>query len=68
LFQTRHQSPKLEHVKFFLAEKKPLAVSHDGSPIEDTSENDDDFPSFMFGRSDATKSWKRLVMQLPTPL
>ena len=37
-----HFDAKLEHVKRFLAEQKPLAVSRDGSPTE-TSEGGDDF-------------------------
>ena len=59
-----HFDSKLEHVKLFLAEQKPLAVSRDGSPTEDTSGTDNDFPSFIFGESDA-RSGKKLVMQLP---
>jgi hypothetical protein len=37
---------QLEHVKLFLAEQKPLAVSRDGSPT-DTSGTDSDFPPFI---------------------
>ena len=37
-----HFDAKLEHVKHFLAEQKPLAVSRDGSPTE-TSEGGEDF-------------------------
>ncbi|KAK2460663.1 hypothetical protein APHAL10511_007133 [Amanita phalloides] len=44
-----HFDPHLEHVKLFLAEQKPLAVSRDGSPTDDTSGTDSDFPSFIFG-------------------
>ena len=40
---------QLEHVKLFLAEQKPLAVSRDGSPTTDTSGTDNDFPSFIYG-------------------
>ncbi|KAF9464610.1 putative phosphatase regulatory subunit-domain-containing protein [Collybia nuda] len=59
-----HFDSKLEHVKLFLAEQKPLAVSRDGSPTEDTSGTDNDFPSFIFGDGDA-KPKKTLVMQVP---
>lgn len=59
-----HFDSKLEHVKLFLSEQKPLAVSRDGSPTEDTSGTDSDFPSFVFGNSEATKSGKRIIMQL----
>jgi len=38
-----------EHVKLFLAEQKPLAVSRDGSPTDDTSGTDSDFPGFIYG-------------------
>ncbi|EMD34337.1 carbohydrate-binding module family 21 protein [Gelatoporia subvermispora B] len=44
-----HFDAKLEHVKLFLAEQKPLAVSRDGSPTLDTSGTDSDFPTFIFG-------------------
>lgn len=37
-----HFDAKLEHVKHFLTEQKPLAVSRDGSPTE-TSEGGEDF-------------------------
>jgi hypothetical protein len=59
-----HFDSKLEHVKLFLAEQKPLAVSRDGSPTEDTSGTDNDFPSFIFGDSDTMRSGKRLVLHV----
>ncbi|KIY68748.1 carbohydrate-binding module family 21 protein [Cylindrobasidium torrendii FP15055 ss-10] len=46
---------QLEHVKLFLAEQKPLAVSHNGSPT-DTSGTDSDFPDFIFG-DDKPAAW-----------
>ncbi|KAF9060709.1 putative phosphatase regulatory subunit-domain-containing protein [Rhodocollybia butyracea] len=46
---------RLEHVKLFLAEQRPLAVSRDGSPTDDTSGTESDFPSFIFGKSKALK-------------
>ncbi|KAF9453653.1 carbohydrate-binding module family 21 protein [Macrolepiota fuliginosa MF-IS2] len=59
-----HFDAKLEHVKLFLAEQKPLAVSRDGSPTEDTSGTDSDFPTFIYGDDDDTRrSRKRLVMR-----
>lgn len=60
-----HFDAKLEHVKLFLAEQKPLAVSRDGSPTEDTSGTDSDFPPFIFGDGDERWSKRKLVMQLP---
>ncbi|KAF7298408.1 CBM21 domain-containing protein [Mycena kentingensis (nom. inval.)] len=45
-----HFPSQLEQVKLFLAEQKPLAVSRDGSPTDDTS-GTEDFPDFIFGRS-----------------
>ncbi|KAI0792696.1 putative phosphatase regulatory subunit-domain-containing protein [Abortiporus biennis] len=51
-----HFDAKLEHVKLFLAEQKPLAVSRDGSPTDDTSGTDSDFPSFIYGKEDEKKS------------
>lgn len=59
-----HFDAQLEHVKLFLAEQKPLAVSRDGSPT-DTSGTDNDFPSFIFGHSsDEERTRKSLVMQV----
>ncbi|KAJ3562811.1 hypothetical protein NP233_g9345 [Leucocoprinus birnbaumii] len=59
-----HFDPQLEHIKLFLAEQKPLAVSRDGSPTEDTSGTDSDFPSFIYGKDDeARPSRKKLVMR-----
>lgn len=58
-----HFDAHLEHVKLFLAEQKPLAVSRDGSPTEDTSGTDTDFPSFIYGDTRERKVTKNLVMQ-----
>ncbi|KAI0081414.1 hypothetical protein K474DRAFT_1340251 [Panus rudis PR-1116 ss-1] len=44
-----HFDSQLEHVKLFLAEQKPAAVSRDGSPTDDTSGTESDFPSFIYG-------------------
>jgi Carbohydrate/starch-binding module (family 21) len=60
---------QLEHVKLFLAEQKPLAVSRDGSPT-DTSGTDSEFPPFIYGR-DVDFSERELVMHridVPTAL
>ncbi|KIY62400.1 carbohydrate-binding module family 21 protein [Cylindrobasidium torrendii FP15055 ss-10] len=38
---------QLERVKLFIADQKPVAVSRDGSPTDDT--DDSDFPSFIYG-------------------
>lgn len=63
-----HFDSKLEHIKLFLAEQKPLAVSRDGSPNSDTS-GTDDFPSFIYG--DPPKAQKQVQMSIrnmpPTP-
>ncbi|RDB24260.1 hypothetical protein Hypma_008575 [Hypsizygus marmoreus] len=58
-----HFDSKLEHVKLFLAEQKPLAVSRDGSPTDDTSGTDSDFPSFIFG--DTRKTLEMKVPNMP---
>ncbi|TCD67981.1 hypothetical protein EIP91_011650 [Steccherinum ochraceum] len=55
-----HFDAQLEHIKLFLAEQKPLAVSRDGSPTDDTSGTDSDFPSFIFGHSDDERIRKSL--------
>ncbi|KAK0441359.1 putative phosphatase regulatory subunit-domain-containing protein [Armillaria borealis] len=57
-----HFDAQLEHVKLFLAEQKPLAVSRDGSPTDDTSGTDSDFPPFIFGEPYMSKH--RLVMNV----
>ncbi|KAG7453136.1 uncharacterized protein BT62DRAFT_925676 [Guyanagaster necrorhizus] len=57
-----HFDTQLEHVKLFLAEQKPLAVSRDGSPTDDTSGTDSDFPPFIFGEPYSSK--QRLVMNV----
>ena len=60
-----HFDSKLEHVKLFLAEQKPLAVSRDGSPTSDTS--GDEFPSFIYGNSNReNKHVKMLVPNMPS--
>ncbi|KAI6046674.1 putative phosphatase regulatory subunit-domain-containing protein [Pisolithus marmoratus] len=60
-----HFDSKLEHVKLFLAEQKPLAVSRDGSPNSDTS-GTDDFSSFAFGSPPkAQKQVKMSVRNMP---
>ncbi|KAJ8093592.1 hypothetical protein PM082_020451 [Marasmius tenuissimus] len=51
----------LERVKLFIAEQKPLAVSRDGSP---TDETDSDFPDFIFGREEK-KSLTMKLMNMP---
>ncbi|PPQ70063.1 hypothetical protein CVT24_003807 [Panaeolus cyanescens] len=60
-----HFDAKLEHVKLFLAEQKPLAVSRDGSPTDDTSGTDSDFPGFIYGGDgDERRPKRKLVMQV----
>ena len=59
-----HFDSQLEHVKLFLAEQKPLAVSRDGSPTDDTSGTDSDFPKSIYGEGDDWRSRKILHMQL----
>ena len=59
-----HFDAQLEHVKLFLAEQKPLAVSRDGSPTDDTSGTDSDFPKFIYGEGDDGRSCQKLLMQL----
>lgn len=62
-----HFDAQLEHVKLFLAEQKPLAVSRDGSPTE-TSEGDTTDTSFPFPRmTSTTLRLKGIVMPTPPP-
>jgi hypothetical protein len=58
-----HFDAHLEHVKLFLAEQKPLAVSRDGSPT-DTSGTDNEFPAFIYGHSSDEGSKGSLVMRV----
>lgn len=54
-----------EHVKLFLAEQKPLAVSRDGSPTDDTSGTESDFPSFIYGGlSDDERTRRSLAIEV----
>ena len=61
--------PQLEHVKFFVAKQKPLAVSRDGH-LTDTSGTDSEFPSFINDGRGGDLKERLLVMHridVPTP-
>ncbi|KAI1791542.1 putative phosphatase regulatory subunit-domain-containing protein [Ganoderma leucocontextum] len=57
-----HFDAHLEHVKLFLAEQKPLAISREGSPTDDTSGTESDFPSSIFGPTRVPEEEKMLIM------
>ncbi|KAI8999132.1 putative phosphatase regulatory subunit-domain-containing protein [Trametes punicea] len=57
-----HFDSQLEHVKLFLAEQKPLAISREGSPT-DTSGTESDFPSSIYGTRREEEE-KMLTMQV----
>src|SRR6266853_4617746 len=57
---------QLEHVKLFLAEQKPLAVSRDGS-LTDTSGTESEFPSFIYGRMDDFKERSLVMRRINVP-
>jgi hypothetical protein len=57
---------QLEHVKLFLAEQKPLAVSRDGSPT-DTSGTDSEFPPFIYARDDDLKDRPLVIYRIDVP-
>ncbi|THU96319.1 hypothetical protein K435DRAFT_97030 [Dendrothele bispora CBS 962.96] len=60
-----HFDAQLEHVKLFLAEQRPIAVSRDGSPTDETSGTESDFPSWIYGGGGGSgNSKKRLTMQV----
>ncbi|KAF7294582.1 CBM21 domain-containing protein [Mycena indigotica] len=61
-----HFNSQLEQVKLFLAEQKPLAVSRDGSPTDDTS-GTEDFPDYIFGRDAQTDDEGALEMTVEVP-
>ncbi|KAJ7491126.1 putative phosphatase regulatory subunit-domain-containing protein [Mycena latifolia] len=58
-----------EHVKLFLAAQRPLAVSRDGSPTEDTSGGEgSDFPEWIFGRErDEPLGRLEMAADVPSP-
>ncbi|KAI0696562.1 putative phosphatase regulatory subunit-domain-containing protein [Cerioporus squamosus] len=58
-----HFDARLERVKLFLAEQKPLAISREGSPT-DTSGTESDFPSAIYGSRRGEEEEKTLTMQL----
>ncbi|KAJ7891276.1 putative phosphatase regulatory subunit-domain-containing protein [Mycena olivaceomarginata] len=62
-----HFDAQLEHVKLFLAEQKPLAVSRDGSPTDDTSGTEGDFPSWAFGRDREEQGMLEMLVDVPPP-
>ncbi|KAJ7118895.1 putative phosphatase regulatory subunit-domain-containing protein [Mycena epipterygia] len=62
-----HFDTQLEHVKLFLAEQKPLAVSRDGSPTDDTSGTDGDFPEWIFGREREGLGRLEMLVDVPPP-
>ncbi|KAJ7144908.1 putative phosphatase regulatory subunit-domain-containing protein [Mycena crocata] len=62
-----HFDAQLEHVKLFLAEQKPLAVSRDGSPTEDTSGTDGDFPDWIFGGGAGRLGRLEMHVEVPPP-
>ncbi|KAK7449725.1 hypothetical protein VKT23_013200 [Stygiomarasmius scandens] len=57
-----HFDAQLEHIKLFLAEQRPIAVSRDGSPTDETSGTESDFPSWIYGNKDNSK--KKLTMEV----
>ncbi|KZT11126.1 carbohydrate-binding module family 21 protein [Laetiporus sulphureus 93-53] len=61
-----HFDAKLEHVKLFLAEQKPAAVSRDGSPTTDTSGTENDWPGWIYGAESRGRETKKgaLVMEV----
>ncbi|KAJ7184459.1 putative phosphatase regulatory subunit-domain-containing protein [Mycena filopes] len=62
-----HFDTQLEHVKLFLAEQKPLAVSRDGSPTDDTSGTEGDFPSWIYGGRGEAPGKLEMQVEVPPP-
>ncbi|KAI0035020.1 putative phosphatase regulatory subunit-domain-containing protein [Vararia minispora EC-137] len=61
LHKAVHFDAKLEHVKLFLAEQKPVAVSRDCSPTDDfDTTSADEFPSFIYGKDKGELVMQRL--------
>ncbi|KAM6500949.1 putative phosphatase regulatory subunit domain containing protein [Amanita muscaria] len=59
-----HFDTQLEHVKLFLSQQRPLAVSRDGSPTDDTSGTESDFPSFIYGFCNDKKATRAISMHV----
>jgi Carbohydrate/starch-binding module (family 21) len=62
-----HFDAHLEHVKLFLAEQRPLAVSRDGSPTE-TSEGDTTDSGFPFPRTPSVPLRLKPILLPSSPL
>ena len=55
---------RLDHVKLFFAEQKPIAVSRDGSPTEDTSGTESEAPAPVRKISSDDEKKRLLVMEV----
>jgi len=55
---------RLDHVKLFFAEQKPIAVSRDGSPTEDTSGTESEAPAPVRRISSDDEKKRLLVMEV----
>jgi hypothetical protein len=55
---------RLDHVKLFFAEQKPIAVSRDGSPTEDTSGTESEAPATVRKISFDDEKKRLLVMEV----
>lgn len=55
---------RLDHVKLFFAEQKPIAVSRDGSPTEDTSGTESEAPAPVRRISSDDEKKRLLVMEI----
>lgn len=55
---------RLDHVKLFFAEQKPIAVSRDGSPTEDTSGTESEAPAPIRRISSDDEKKRLLVMEV----
>lgn len=59
-----HFDSHLEHVKHFLAQQRPTAVSRDGSPIETETEGEEEFPFPQMNEIGGVRGG-RLVLNMP---
>ena len=55
---------RLDHVKLFFAEQKPIAVSRDGSPTEDTSGTESEAPAPIHRISSDDEKKRLLIMEV----
>ncbi|POW17894.1 hypothetical protein PSTT_00220 [Puccinia striiformis] len=60
-----HFDAHLEHVRHFLSQQRPIAVSRDGSPVETETEGEEEYPFPDMDSSGGRSGRSKLVIELP---